>query len=36
MGDKIANKKKKALKTAKPAPKAPATVSDIKSATPRK
>lgn len=36
MGDKIANKKKKALKGAKPAPKAPATVAEIKTAAPRK
>ncbi|MFC6759080.1 malic enzyme [Sulfitobacter porphyrae] len=36
MGDKIANKKKKSLKAAKPAPKAAATVADIKPAAPRK
>ena len=36
MGDKIANKKKKAKTAAKPAAKAPASVSEIKSAAPKK
>lgn len=36
MGDKLANKKKQAKKAAKPAPKAPVTVAEIKPATPRK
>ena len=36
MGDKIANKKKMAKKAAKPAKKAPTTVAEIKTATPRK
>ncbi|NUH65832.1 malic enzyme [Sulfitobacter sp. S0837] len=36
MGDKIGNKKKQAKATAKPASKAPASVADIKPATPRK
>ena len=36
MGDKLANKKKKAQKAAKPAPKAPTTVAEIRPAAPRK
>ncbi|APE42723.1 malic enzyme [Sulfitobacter alexandrii] len=36
MGDKLANKKKKAQKAAKPAPKGPTTVSEIKPSAPRK
>ncbi|WP_025050725.1 hypothetical protein [Sulfitobacter noctilucae] len=36
MGDKIANKKKLAKQSAKPAPQAANTVAEIKTATPRK
>ncbi|NNK16755.1 MAG: malic enzyme [Sulfitobacter sp.] len=36
MGDKIANKKKQAKRSAKPTLKAPMTVAEIKTATPRK
>ena len=36
MGDKIANKKKKAKAAAKPAGKATVTMPEIKGATPRK
>jgi len=36
MGDKIANKKKKAKTAAKPAPKAAPAAPEMKSATPRK
>ena len=36
MGDKIANQKKQAKRSAKPTEKAPMTVAEIKTATPRK
>jgi hypothetical protein len=36
MGDKLANKKKMAKRGSKPAPKAPATVAEIKPMAPRK
>ena len=36
MGDKISNKKKQAKAAAKPTAKAPSSVADIKTSTPRK